>query len=121
LFAGLALALALVGIYGVMAYAIGQRTHEIGIRLALGAQPRKLQMSLIGQGAQLVGLGVTIGVLVSLWLTRFLHSILYGVRATDPLAFAVTILLLALAALLASFLPAHRAVRRDPVHILRAQ
>jgi putative ABC transport system permease protein len=121
LFAGLALALAAVGIYGVMAYAIGQRTHEIGIRLALGAQPGRLRLSLIGQGVQLAALGLMIGIAASLWLTRFLQSVLYGVKSTDPLAFSTTVLLLVLAALLGSYLPANRALKRDPASILRAQ
>ncbi|MBV9613401.1 MAG: ABC transporter permease [Acidobacteriaceae bacterium] len=121
LFAGLALALAAVGIYGVMAYAIGQRTHEIGIRLALGGQPGNIRMVLMGEGVQLAALGVIVGILASLWLTRFLQTILYGVKSTDPLAFAVTVLLLVFAALLASFIPAHRAVKRDPANILRPQ
>ena len=121
LFAGLALALAAVGIYGVMAYAIGQRTHEIGIRLALGAQPGRIRISLVGEGLQLAALGLVLGLAASLWLTRFLESILYGVKSTDPLAFLATVLLLVVAALLASYLPASRAVKLDLANILRSE
>ncbi|MBV9267816.1 MAG: FtsX-like permease family protein, partial [Acidobacteriaceae bacterium] len=121
LFAGLALTLAAVGTYGVMAYAIGQRTHEIGIRLALGARPNEIRMWLVGEGVRLVALGLTIGIAASLWLTQFLQSILYGIKSNDPLAFSVAVFLLLAAALLASYIPANRAAKRDPANILRAQ
>lgn len=120
LFAGFALALAAIGIYGVMAYAVAQRTHEIGIRLALGAQPAKLRLSLVGEGMQLAVLGILIGIVASLLLTRFLSSMLYGIKSTDPLAFCVTLLLLVSAAFLAGYIPASRAVKSDPANILRA-
>ena len=121
LFAGIALALAAVGIYGVMAYAIGQRTHEIGIRLALGAEPGRIRTALVGEGVRLAALGLIIGVGASLWLTHFLRSILYGVKSSDPLTFLVTAGLLVVAALLASYIPANRAVKGDPANVLRAQ
>jgi putative ABC transport system permease protein len=121
LFAGLALALAAIGIYGVMAYAVAQRTHEIGIRLALGAQPNTIRMVLVGEGLRLAAAGIVIGIFASLVLTRFLAGILYGVTSTDPLAFSLTVLLLLGAAFLASYLPANRAVKSDPANILRAQ
>lgn len=121
LFALLALALAAIGTYGVMAFTVAQRRHEIGIRLALGAQPAKVRSLVIGEGLRLAGYGILAGLLVSLILTRFLSGILYGVRSTDPLSFAATLLLLTLAAFFASYIPARRAMKMDPTNIFRAQ
>ena len=119
LFAVLALTLAAVGTYGVVAYSVVQRTHEIGIRLALGAQPNEIRRLVIGEGLRLAGCGISAGLLASFGLTRFLSDILYGVKSTDPASFVSSLLLLTTVALLASGIPADRAVKMDPANILR--
>ncbi len=121
LFASLALALAAVGIYGVIAYSVAQRSHEIGIRLALGAQPSKLRLFIVGEGLRLATYGILAGLIASFELTRFLSGILYGVRSNDGPTFAATFLFLILAAFLASYLPARRATKLDAASIFRAQ
>jgi predicted permease len=118
-FATLALVLAAVGIYGVMAYSVARRTHEIGTRMALGAQPRDILRLVLGQGARLTILGVSIGVVAALVLTRFMASILFGVSASDPLMFAGVAILLTFIALAACYFPARRAMHIDPVVALR--
>jgi putative ABC transport system permease protein len=118
-FATLALVLAAVGIYGVMAYSVSRRTHEIGTRMALGAQPRDILRLVLGQGARLTILGVSIGVVAALVLTRFMASILFGVSASDPLMFAGVAILLTFIALAACYFPARRAMHIDPVVALR--
>ena len=117
-FACAALLLAAVGIYGVMAYSVTQRTHEIGIRMALGAQKSDVLRLVLGQGMVLTGFGVLIGVAGALALTRVMGSLLFGVRADDPLTFAAISLLILGVALLACFIPARRAAKLDPVRAL---
>src|SRR6185295_9496638 len=100
IFAGLGLILAAVGIYGVMAYSVGKRTHEIGIRMALGAQPRSVMRLVLGQGMLLVLIGVGIGLVVSFALTRIMANLLYGVSPRDPVTFIFVAVALALVALI---------------------
>ena len=118
-FAGVALTLAAVGIYGVMAYSVSQRTHEIGIRLALGAQSSDVLKMIVGQGMLLALIGIGIGLGVALGLTRLLSSLLFGVSATDPLTFTAIAVLLAVVAFLASYIPARKATKVDPMIALR--
>jgi putative ABC transport system permease protein len=119
IFAGLALTLAAVGIYGVMSYSVTQRTNEIGIRVTLGAQPSDVFRGVIGEGLRFVLVGVGIGLAAGLILTRLLQSFLYGISASDPLTFSAVAILLLLVALAASFFPARRATRVDPIVALR--
>jgi len=118
-FAGLALVLACVGIYGVISYLVGQRTHEIGVRVALGAQPGDVFRLVIGHGARMALIGVAIGTGAALGLTRLMANQLFGVSAHDPLTFAGVALLLLLVAVAACYIPARRAMRVDPIVALR--
>ena len=118
-FAGLALLLAAVGIYGLMSYAVGQRTHEIGVRRAMGAQRRDVLGLVIRDGAKLALLGIVIGIGAALVLTRLMASLLFEVRPSDPATFSAVALLLLLVGLLACYIPARRATRVDPMVALR--
>ena len=118
-FAGGALLLALIGIYGVMAFLVQTRTHEIGVRMALGATARDVFRLIVGRGMKLTALGVVIGVAGAVALTRLMHSLLFNTSATDPFTFILISLLLSVAAFLACYLPARRAARVDPLVALR--
>jgi putative ABC transport system permease protein len=121
LFGALALVLASIGIYGVLAYSVAQRTSEIGLRMALGAQPRQVLGLVLKQGMLLAMIGAAVGVLVALPVARMAGNLLYGVSATDPLTYAGITLLLLCVALLACYLPARRATRIDPLKALRVE
>jgi predicted permease len=119
LFGAMGLTLGALGIYGVLAYAVSQRRQEIGVRVALGASPRSVLQLVVGQGMALAAAGVVLGLIGAFVLTRLMAAVLFEVRATDPVTFATVVVVLLGAALVASWLPARRALRIDPVQALR--
>lgn len=118
---GLGLVLSVVGIYGVISYATAQRAHEMGIRVALGAQPRDIVNIILKQGVRLLGLGVLVGLLATLLITSVMSTLLVGVTGTDPLTFALVVLLIMTVGLAACYIPARRAMHVNPVFLLRSQ
>ncbi len=120
-FAAVAVALAVIGVYGVLAYLVSQRTQEIGVRLAIGATPRDVVRLIVREGVALAGVGLLVGCLGALAAARVLSTMLFGIGAGDPLTFAAVVVVLTAAALCASYLPARRAARVDPMQALRAE
>jgi putative ABC transport system permease protein len=120
-FAAVALALAAIGIYGIIAYAVTERTHEIGVRLALGAQRRDVVSMIVGQGMAMTAAGTAVGIVAALMTARLMTGLLFGVSAIDPLTFVVIPLLVAAVALVACWLPARRATTVDPLVALRTE
>jgi ABC-type antimicrobial peptide transport system permease subunit len=118
--AAMALSLAVVGVYGVLAYAVARRRHEVGIRLALGAQPSTVRALFVRQGLLLTSLGGILGLVSSVALSRWISSLLYGVTALDPLTYALSGAAVAAGAILASVVPARRAASVDPMETLRS-
>jgi putative ABC transport system permease protein len=118
-FAALALILASIGIYAVLAFSVARRTHEIGVRMALGARSGDVLRLVLGQGLRVTTIGILFGIVGALGLTRFLQSLLYEVRPTDPPTFVIVLLLLVSVSVAASYLPARRAMRVDPMVALR--
>jgi ABC-type antimicrobial peptide transport system permease subunit len=120
-FAGVALMLALAGVYGVMAYTVSQRIPELGVRIALGATPEDIRALVFGHGAKLAGAGLVIGLALALVSGRLLQGLLFGVTARDPLILAGVTIAVAVATLAACYIPVRRAVRVDPMVALRAE
>jgi putative ABC transport system permease protein len=118
-FAGLALALSALGTYSVLSYSIAQRTREIGLRMAMGAQRGNVLRLVVGGGMRLALVGIAVGTAATLALTRLMTDMLFGVRATDPATFCAVIAMLVISTLLASYIPARRAIRVDPIVALR--
>jgi putative ABC transport system permease protein len=119
IFAGIAFVLAIVGIYGVMSYSVTQRTHEIGIRMAIGAQPRDVFRMVLGQGMLLTVVGLAFGLVGAFALTRLMTTMLFGIKPTDPATFAAVAVVLAMVAVIACYIPGRRATKVDPVTSLR--
>jgi putative ABC transport system permease protein len=121
IFAAVAVCLAMAGVYGVMAYLVGQRSNEIGLRMALGASPRDISRLVLGQGMTLAGAGLLLGLAGAFVATRVLGSMLFEVKPSDPMTYAAVAILLAIVALAASYIPAHRASKVDPLVALRQE
>jgi len=119
--AAMALALGIIGIYGVISYSVSQRTREIGIRMALGAQKRELPWMFVRSALALTAIGIVVGLAAAVVVARLMRTLLFGISPVDPLSFAAVPLVLAAAAALASFLPALRVVAINPVDALRAE
>jgi ABC-type antimicrobial peptide transport system permease subunit len=119
LFAALAMILVAVGIYGVIAYSVSQRTHEIGIRMAVGARRVDVLRLVVGQGVRMAAVGLTVGILGGFALTRLMTKLLFGVAPTDPFTFATVVILMMAVVLLACWIPARRAMRVNPIIALR--
>ena len=120
-FGGIALLLAAIGVYGVISYGVAQRTHEIGVRVALGAERGDVLRMVVGQGVKLAAIGIGVGVLGAALVTQVITSFLVGVSPTDPLSFVVVSLFLTAVAVIASLVPARRASGVDPINALRAE
>jgi ABC-type antimicrobial peptide transport system permease subunit len=118
-FAALAVALAMIGLYGLISFTVLQRTREIGIRMALGAKPRDVLTLVLGQGIGATLIGIALGIVAGIALTRTMASLLFGVKPTDAFTFASVAVLLLLVAITASYIPARRAMRTDPLAALR--
>jgi putative ABC transport system permease protein len=118
-FAVFALVLAVVGVYGVLSHLVTQGTHDIGVRMALGAERGRIQLMVLRQGLELTGVGVLLGLIGAAAVTRVMSSLLFGISATDPATFAAVPLILLATAMLACYVPARRATRVDPVTALR--
>ncbi len=121
LLAAVALALGMIGIYGVLAYLVTLRRHEFGVRLALGAQPGSLLRLVLGQGLGLAAIGIAIGLAGAMMFTRVLETLLFGISTRDPMTFLGIAILLLVAAFVACYAPARRAARADPIAALRAE
>jgi putative ABC transport system permease protein len=121
IFSTVALVLTIVGLYGVMSYSVAQRTNEIGIRLALGAQRRDVLLMVVKHGSKLILIGLAIGLALAFALTRWIESLLFGVKAKDPFTFVAVSVLLAIVALIATYVPALRATKVDPMDALRCE
>jgi putative ABC transport system permease protein len=121
IFAALALLLAAIGVYGVMSYMTGRRTGEMGIRMALGAQPRDVVRMILGEGILLATIGIVVGTAGAIALTRFLASMLFEIKPTDPATFVGVAMLLLIVSLAACYIPARRAMRVDPVTALKCE
>ncbi|MGA7189039.1 MAG: FtsX-like permease family protein, partial [Candidatus Acidiferrales bacterium] len=119
IFAGIGLILVTIGVYSVIAYTTARRTHEIGIRMALGAQPQNILRLIVGQGGRTALIGIVLGLVASFALTRLLASMLFQVKPNDPLIFAGVSMLLLVVTLVACYIPARRAMRVDPMIALR--